>query len=214
MARSGDEGLEQRLDRWVEAGRQLVDGVSGARPGSRTPARAGSRRAGSRLNPAELGRWVETKLDWLLDDEAADDWREPWQPQRSRLQPAEAEPPSRPSQPRNLQPRNAQSRGRRRPLDAISRRPAAPQWAPAASADAANDWPDDDLFSVPRWQRQAGAARSMRSRDPDPFSDSDPASQPQSSQPQSSQLSPERPPSERQVLERQSRPLPRSSRRR
>ncbi|MBM5828066.1 MAG: hypothetical protein FJ050_08465, partial [Cyanobacteria bacterium M_surface_7_m2_040] len=88
MERSGDEGLEQRLDRWVEAGRQFVDGVSGARPGSRSPARSSSRRPSARLNPAELGRWVETKLDWLLEDDASDDWREPWQPSRSRAQPA------------------------------------------------------------------------------------------------------------------------------
>lgn len=183
MARNGDEGLEQRLDRWVEAGRQLVDGVSGARPGSR--------RGGSRLNPAELGRWVETKLDWLRDDEDADDWREPWQPQ-----------PQPQSQPRRSDPRS-----RRRPLDAISRRPPAPQASPAA---AASEWPDDALFSVPRWQRQPDSMRSMRSTesvqvsDAGQFRDAD-----QASQPQSTRLSPER-----RIPERQSRSLPRSSRRR
>lgn len=173
MARSGDEGLEQRLDRWVEAGRQFVDGVSGARPGSRSPARSSSRRPSARLNPAELGRWVETKLDWLLEDDASDDWREPWQPSRSRAQPADPEP-----------------RGRRRPLEAISRRPSAPVVSAAASADAldpasadaAGEWPDDALFSVPRWQRQ-----------PDPSI---------------------QPPASRQNPEPQGRPLPRSSRRR
>jgi len=98
MARWDDEGLEQRLDRWVETGRQLVDGVAGARPGSRSPGRGQSRRPGPRLNPSELGRWVEGKLEWLLDDEGEDDWREPWQ-----------------SSP-------GASVGRRRPLEAISRR--------------------------------------------------------------------------------------------
>lgn len=139
MARWDDEGLEQRLDRWVETGRQLVDGVAGARPGSRSPGRGQSRRPGPRLNPSELGRWVEGKLEWLLDDEGEEDWREPWQ-----SSPAPA-------------PSVGATVGRRRPLEAISRRgrtPDTPAQAPAPSAD----WPDDDTFSVNRWQRQAGPA--------------------------------------------------------
>jgi hypothetical protein len=56
--------LEQRLDRWVCAGRQFVDGVSGVRPGSRP----GSRETGPRPAPPRFGRWVEERLDWLLDD--------------------------------------------------------------------------------------------------------------------------------------------------
>lgn len=132
MARSGDEGLEQRLDRWVEAGRQLVDGVSGARPGSR--------RGRSRLNPGELGRWAQNKLEWLLDDEADDDWREPWQARR-------------PEADLGLQTRPV---SRRRPLEAISRRDGTPRPDPLVNRgddDAA--WPDDDSFSVSRWQREA-----------------------------------------------------------
>jgi len=66
--RSGPDPLEQGLDRLVSAGRQLVDGVAGTRPG----ARAGER-AGERPRLAGLGRWVEEKLDWILEDE--DDWR-------------------------------------------------------------------------------------------------------------------------------------------
>lgn len=155
MARSGDDRLEQRLDRWVEAGRQFVDGVSGARPGSRSAPRRGA----PRLNPGELGRWVENKLEWLLDDEADDDWREPWQQRMA---------------------------GPRRRLEARSRRPlAGPEAAPAPVSDEqAQDWPDDALFSVPRWQRQ----------------------QPPAAQPGSQQQAPGAP--------RQDRPLPRSSRRR
>jgi|694.fasta_scaffold27022_8 hypothetical protein len=167
MARSGDEGLEQRLDRWVEAGRQLVDGVSGARPGSR--------RARTRLNPGELGRWAQNKLEWLLDDEGDDDWREPWQASR------------RPEADLGLQTRPAGG-GRRRPLEAISRREGSPSPGNAAAprtaavkrgdgsagrgldsrpnpespvsrvdddrVDADGAWPDDDSFSVSRWQRE------------------------------------------------------------
>jgi len=71
------EPLEQRLDRWMQAGRQLVDGVSGGRPGSRSPSRRVEARPGGRRGLDGLGRWVEDRLDWLIDD--SDDWREPWQ---------------------------------------------------------------------------------------------------------------------------------------
>ena len=82
--RDGPEPLDQRLDRWVSRGRELVDGVAGARPGSRTPgpegAGLGHRGPGAGgLNPARLGRWMEERFDWLLEDDADDDWREPWQ---------------------------------------------------------------------------------------------------------------------------------------
>ena len=104
-SRRGPDPLEQGLDRLVSKGRQLVDGVSGARPGSRPPARGTGRRSGSLPRLDDLGRWVEDKLDWILDDE--DDWREPWQEQ----------PPSR-----------------RRPLEAISRR-SLPRQGSASAAE-------------------------------------------------------------------------------
>ena len=132
-ARRPEPGLEQRLDQWVSAGRQLVDGVAGARPGSR----AGARSSGLRLD--HLGRWVEDKLDWLLEDE--DGWRESW----------EGQPAAQPTPPRS----------RREPLQAISRRrpkavAAAPTAEPASDAEA---WPDDESFSVARWQRSGGGSQ-------------------------------------------------------
>ncbi|MEX1315536.1 MAG: RNA helicase [Synechococcaceae cyanobacterium] len=175
--RTPPDPLEQGLDRLVSAGRQLVDGVSGARPGSRggprsprpvTPAGSGRPRLG------ELGRWVEDKLDWILEDE--DDWREPWQEPRPRrldqprgMTPAErvlpAEPPDTPGR-----PAPAAAAGRRRPLEAISRR--GERRRPAVDADPipreslqptagapspvqteAEAWPDDTSFARPRWQR-------------------------------------------------------------
>ncbi|MCS5690833.1 RNA helicase [Cyanobium sp. FGCU-6] len=124
--------LEQKLDRWVSAGRQFVEGVSGARPGTRAGSREpGGRTGGGTFRPADLGRWVENRLDRLLEDDG-DDWREPWQ-----------EP--------NQIPAALTRASSRRPLEAISRRLQRPQGpAPAVPAD---DWPADDAFTLPRWQR-------------------------------------------------------------
>ena len=133
--------LEQRLDQWVSAGRQLVDGVSGARPGSR----AGGRSSGLKLD--HLGRWVEDKLDWLLEDEEG--WRESWEQPQPRQEPLPQERPAR-----------------REPLQAISRR------QPARPADA-EGWPDDDSFSVNRWQRRdagVGAPLEATSQPAEPVS--------------------------------------------
>jgi len=142
------EPVEQRFDRLLSAGRQLVDGVSGARPGSRAGGRSASRGGGRRPRLDGLGRWVENKLDWILGDD--DDWREPWQ--EPKLEPR---PESRP------QP-SAPVPSRRRPLDAISRRTAV-----ALPPVDPSDWPDDDSFTVPRWQRQVSSGRSA-SPDPSP----------------------------------------------
>ncbi len=146
-SRNGVDPLDQRLDRWVTAGRQFVEGVSGARPGSRPGPVASGRRGPGRPRLDGLGRWVEDRLDWLLED--GDDWREPWQD--SGPEPAAPGPPPL-------------SRSRRQGLEAVSRRsgaaPAAPapqrSQAPSAAprnASEPEDWPDDDSFTLPRWQR-------------------------------------------------------------
>ncbi|MFY9250711.1 MAG: hypothetical protein WAO48_06115 [Vulcanococcus sp.] len=158
--RRGERGLDQRMDQWVSTGRQLVDGVSGARPGGR--------RSSSGLRLDQVGRWVEDKIDWLLEDD--DGWRESW------------EEPSAPQ-------------SRRQPLDAISRRgrSARPSAAPAPmrveaqpqpSAPASSQepvdpdaWPEDETFTLNRWKREAsprtqdrtGSDRTVEVIDPQPF---------------------------------------------
>jgi hypothetical protein len=158
--RSTRKGLEERLETWVSRGRDLVDGVSGTRPGTR-PGRPAERGGpAGRTGLDGLGRWVEGRLDWLLDDR--DDWREPWQEgERPSLERWETpSPPPRPS---------------RAPLQAISRRgvrpasqpgaratPVSPEVAPkppdlpagANGTAPGQEWPEPDAFSVPRWRRE------------------------------------------------------------
>ena len=191
--------FDRRLDRWLDTGRQLVDGVSGARPGRRGVDRFDG---ASRLDA--VGRWVGDRIDWLLDEE--DDWREPpepssrWDSPRSPSRPTVSASSSRMERP--------VSAGRKRPLEALSRRqpvlpppsavePASPA-SPAPSvqpdpvvSEADDAWPDDDNFRVDRWKRSSGPS-SPSPVDPSPV---DPA-------PMASPRTTAR------------RPLPRSSRRR
>jgi len=215
------EPLEQRLDRWMSTGRQLVEGVSGGRPGSRQASRRPEGRPAGRGGSGGLGRWVEDRLDWLLDD--SDDWPEPWQlSDRRRSEPLAA---ARPERPRQLNQTASRSRSSRRPLQAISRRggaqpgpppPAAAArpvsnagaWqspgaatgigvAPTDQSDPAQDWPDDEAFSVPRWQRPSAPLQR-----PDPLQTE---LQQSDREPRGEQERPASSPA---------RPLPRSSRRR
>jgi len=146
--------LEQRLDQWMTAGRQLVDGVAGARPGSRPSARSAGSRAGSPLRLDHLGRWVEDRLDWLLEDD--DGWREPWQegapPRQER--PQRAAPAPAPAPQSSAEPAAS---SRRRPLEAVSRRTAPLLPPPSVEQPVEQqDWPDDSSFSLNRWRRDAG----------------------------------------------------------
>lgn len=156
--RSSRRGLEDRLDTWVTRGRELVDGVSGTRPGSRASGRGGERSGpGGRPGFDGLGRWVEGRLDWLLDDR--DDWREPWQEAEQR--PAAQRP--------------APARSTRQPLDAISRRGRRPvgdatRAQPAEAPRQSQDWPEEESFSVPRWRREEPAP----ARPANPLADPEP----------------------------------------
>jgi hypothetical protein len=128
------------LDQWMSAGRQLVDGVAGARPGSRPQARGAERGAGGRPGLEGLGRWVENRIDWFLegDDDWPEPWQEraeiperrrpplnsdvsPWQPRSERQQPSQQPSPPQPQPPARA---SAPVEGSRRPLEAISRRTA------------------------------------------------------------------------------------------
>jgi len=158
--RRGPDPLEQGFDRLVSAGRQLVDGVSGARPGSRT-AQRGVQRGGEPSRPGldRLGRWVEDKLDWILDED--EDFREPWQ------EPALREPVRR--EPVRREPARGMQRAEtpgRRPLEAISRRGRAGDAGAGDGGAGQDDWPEDASFSIPRWQRQPAAPQPPASQPP------------------------------------------------
>ena len=165
--RLGTDPLDQRVDRWVTAGRQFVEGVAGSRPSGRPAPRAGDRRPGRRPRFDDLGRWVEDRLDWLLED--GDDWREPWQeegealrsstglslPRRRsaaadrgwrRCRAEAAPPPGLPSLPLPAPPRSTARRVWGMPLRGMTTGPMTPASAcPAGSAPSATPRPPRPL---------------------------------------------------------------------
>ena len=121
------DALDLRLDQWIETGRQLVDGVAGNRPGQRKFKTA--QRTDSSLKT--VGRWVEQKIDWLLEEE--DDYEEPWD-----------------------MPQEQNSSKSKQPLKARSKR-VLPTPNNAAKENRIyqdnNEWPDEDNFKLSRWKR-------------------------------------------------------------
>ncbi len=157
--RGGTDPLDQRVDRWVTAGRQFVEGVAGSRPGGRPATRGADRRPPLRPRMDELGRWVEGRLDWLLDD--GDDWREPWQEsERSTPEPPPQQQPPAPGRPRRQGLEAVSRRGRPGSSPSQPPAPAPPRSTGPATTDDDGDWPDDASFTLPRWQRPEGAERS------------------------------------------------------
>ena len=122
--------LERRMDRWVETGRQFVDGVSGNRPGQR--------RSGKPISSGldSVGRWVGDKIDWFLEEE--DEWMEPWQLENHHKQ--------------------MNSPSKKRPLEAISLRGTksiSPSRDPKNKENQEDVWPEDAAFQVNRWTRSS-----------------------------------------------------------
>jgi hypothetical protein len=172
----GSEPLDQRLERWVNRGLDLVDGVSGARPGGRArdigggsgsrggdpgaaaPPWQGRPEAGSGgFNPGRLGRWVEQRLDWLLDEDGEDDWREPWQEQPSRS--AAAGPSAWGAAPRPAAAGDGPGRWREEPR---SERLAGPAGPPADSPPREASWEGNRSAGSPVGPRRGLEAISRR----------------------------------------------------
>ena len=127
------EPLDRRVDKWIQTGKQVVDGVAGNRPGQR---RAGWQDKETSANFEKVGRWVEEKIDWFFDDD--EDW----------LENEDLDYESPPEIVSNT----------KKPLTAISLRVprALPPQIDATSnnSDELDEWPDDQSFKLNKWQRK------------------------------------------------------------
>ena len=125
--------LERQMDKWVETGRQFVDGVSGNRPGQR-------RKDNKRSRLTNMGSWVEDKIDWFFEEE-----EEEWSNTNRSSQ-------------IHIEDRLAI---KRRPLTAISLR--VPKALQASSDPTQNisEWPDASSFKVDRWERDRDQSQQI-----------------------------------------------------
>ncbi len=127
------EPLDRRVDKWIQTGKQVVDGVAGNRPGQR---RGGWQDNDNSANFEKVGRWVEEKIDWFFEDE--DDW----------------------SGNEDLDNRSSPevSRNAKRPLSAISLR--VPKALPPQideirdNSGEYDEWPDEQSFKLNKWERK------------------------------------------------------------
>ena len=126
------EPLDRRMDKWIQTGKQVVDGVAGNRPGQKR-----GRWQDKTTAPSfeKVGRWMEEKIDWFFEDD--EDWLENEDlnddPQESTIY-------------------------KKRPLSAISLR--APKALPPQieqkrnNCDEIDEWPDDQSFKLNKWERK------------------------------------------------------------
>ena len=127
------EPLDRRMDKWIQTGKQVVDGVAGNRPGQ---SRSGWQDKTNGPNFETVGRWMEEKIDWFFEED--DDWLEHEDSDDAVIQESII--------------------NTKRPLGAISLR--APKALPARIEDKRNnlnemeEWPDQESFKLSRWERK------------------------------------------------------------
>ena len=125
--------LDRRMDKWIQTGKQVVDGVAGNRPGQR---RGGWQDKENSVNLDKIGRWMEEKIDWFFEDD--DEWLD--------------------NEDLDDEPSEQITNITKRPLSAISLR--APKALPPEierrrnNSDELNEWPDDQAFKLNKWERK------------------------------------------------------------
>ena len=125
--------LDRRMDKWIQTGKQVVDGVAGNRPGQR---RGGWKDKDTSVNFEKVGRWMEEKIDWFFEDD--DDYLG--------------------NEDLDDEPLQESANNIKRPLSAISLRvPKAlpPQIEPRRINKAElEEWPDEQSFKLNKWERK------------------------------------------------------------
>ena len=140
--------LDRKVDQFLEAGRQFVDGVSGTRPGSRRRGRFN--RLSRAENVKDLGRWVSDKVDSIFEDEDYEDEEfEDWNDDNQTSNQFK-------NFSRDIELESEKENFRnKRPLEARSLREAN---EPTSSQSArllysVEDWPEESDFKVNKWNR-------------------------------------------------------------
>ena len=125
--------LDRRMDKWIETGKQVVDGVAGNRPGQK---RGRWQDKTTAPNFEKVGRWMEEKIDWFFEDD--NDWLD--------------------NDDLDDDPIQESMINTKRPLGAISLR--APKALPSridkniSNPNRLDEWPDEQSFKLNKWERK------------------------------------------------------------
>ena len=143
--RSDGVNFDQRFEQIFEAGRQIADGFSGTRPGTR---KRQSFRDFSRRNVRNVGNWVTDKMDSFFEDDF-----EEWSNDDIEIDEKEFK-----SYSRGPDAEEDFSFQEKRPLEAISLRLkdniVEQQKRLAPSKDDSNQgWEEDSFFQTNKWKR-------------------------------------------------------------
>ena len=143
--RSDGVNFDQRFEQIFEAGRQIADGFSGTRPGTR---KRQSFKDFSRRNVRNVGNWVTDKMDSLFEDDF-----EEWSNDDIEIDEKEYK-----SYSRGHDAEEDFLFQEKRPLEAISLRLkdniVEQQKRLAPSTDISNqEWEDDSFFQTNKWHR-------------------------------------------------------------
>ena len=142
--------LDQRMDKWIQTGKQVVDGVAGNRPGQR---RGSWQDKTTAQNIENVGRWMEEKIDWFFEDDV--DWID--------------------NEDSVEDPDQESFINTKRPLGAISLR--APKALPPQIAETKNnfnqidEWPDEHSFKLNKWERKDISTKDNKQDLNDSFQD-------------------------------------------
>ena len=145
--RSDGVNFDQKFEQIFEAGRQIADGFSGTRPGTR---KKQSFRDFSRSNVRNVGNWVTDKMDSFFEDDF-----EEWSDDDIDIDEKEFKSFSRDPNAEG----NFSSSGKR-PLQAISLRlkdkivEQQKRLSPSKDYPDQN-WEDDSFFQINKWQRSS-----------------------------------------------------------
>ena len=143
--RSVGVNFDRRFGQFVDAGRQIADGFSGARPGTR---KRQNFRDFSRRNVRNVGNWVTDKMDSFFEDDF-----EEWSNDDIDIDAKEFQSFSR-----DHDTEECFSSQEKRPLEAISLRLKGNTYEQqkrlAPSKDNFNqDWEEDSFFQTNKWKR-------------------------------------------------------------
>tara|TARA_B100000212_G_scaffold36724_1_gene23722 strand:+ start:771 stop:1331 length:561 start_codon:yes stop_codon:yes gene_type:complete len=145
--RSEGVDFDKRFEQVFEAGRQIADGFSGARPGAR---KRSSFRDFSRRNVRKVGNWVTEQMDSLFEDDYEESTNYDFNTDENEFK----------SFRRSIDSEEVFSSPGRRPLEAISLRSKdnieEQQKKLAPSNDNSNqDWEEDSFYQINKWKRSS-----------------------------------------------------------